>query len=165
MAEEYYHGVTIDDEQWVASASKSYVSALVGIAHDQGCLPDLDRRMMEFFPELVDEIDDERKEQITIRQLLQMRSGYPWEEEDPEIWDVVMDGDYYGLIADAPLVSDPGEEFHYGNITPHILGIIVTRECGVDLHDFAEQHDDESWKYEKQAFGLVGPFIKDLPAG
>ncbi len=101
--------------------------------------------------------------------------------------------------------------------------MVFTRECGVDLHDYAQehpfdpighgpgewyldpedyyhavfgytsrdlghggqlillrrgqemvivvtqdplfqQHDDDSWKYEKQAFGPVGPFLEDLPA-
>ncbi|MEZ4848706.1 MAG: hypothetical protein R3B93_08830 [Bacteroidia bacterium] len=38
--------------------------------------------MIEFFPELADKIQDQRKKEITIRQMLQMRAGFPWEESD-----------------------------------------------------------------------------------
>ena len=66
----------------MASATKGFTSALVGIALDQGCINDLDQKFLEFFPEFIDQIDDPGKEQITIRDLLQMRSGYVWEGAD-----------------------------------------------------------------------------------
>jgi CubicO group peptidase (beta-lactamase class C family) len=56
---------------------------LVGIALDQGYLSSVDQKMMDFFPEFAGQITDPRKEQITIRDLLQMRSGYPDEELTP----------------------------------------------------------------------------------
>jgi CubicO group peptidase (beta-lactamase class C family) len=141
VAEEYYHDGSVGALALNQSVGKSYASALVGLAFDQGCLTDLDQQMMDFFPELDDQIDDPRKREITIRQLLQMRSGYPWEEEgDPAIWERFAEGEYYDLIADHALVNDPGDEFHYSNLTPYILQIIVTRQCGVDLTAFAEEH-------------------------
>ena len=63
--------------------------------------------MMDFFPEFTDQIDDPRKEQITIRDLLQMRAGYPWEETDPALWEALLSGDYLHLLVHFSLISDP----------------------------------------------------------
>jgi hypothetical protein len=71
IAEKYFNEGSIDQLSGRQSATKSFTSALVGIALDQGCLSSLDQSMMEFFPELDGQITDPRKEQITIRQLLQ----------------------------------------------------------------------------------------------
>jgi CubicO group peptidase (beta-lactamase class C family) len=65
------------------SVTKSYTSALAGIALDRGRLASLDQKMMDFFPEYADRITDPRKNRITILELLQMRAGYPWEGRAP----------------------------------------------------------------------------------
>ena len=122
------------------SATKSYTSALVGIALDQGCLSSVDQNMMDFFPEVAGQITDPRKEQITIRQMLQMRAGYPSEETDPVLWEGLLSGHYPPLIEDFPLIADPGTEFHYSNLTSNWLGIIVARVCGTNLKSYAEEH-------------------------
>jgi len=77
IAEGYFNDGSIEQVSSRQSVTKSYTSALVGIALDQGCLSDVDQKMMDFFPEFAGQIDDPRKEQITIRDMLQMRSGYP----------------------------------------------------------------------------------------
>ena len=68
VAEKYFHGKSVDQLSSRASVTKSITSALVGIALEQGCLSSVDQKMMDFFPELVDQIRDPRKEEITIRQ-------------------------------------------------------------------------------------------------
>jgi CubicO group peptidase (beta-lactamase class C family) len=95
--------------------------------------------MIAFFPELADQIDDPRKREITIRDMLQMRAGYPPEESDAALWEAVWSGDYVRLVADFPLTSDPGTEFQYSNLTAHWLGIIVARACNSDLKSFAQE--------------------------
>ena len=52
IAEEYFNGGALEQKVNVQSVTKSYLSALVGIALDQGCLSSLDQKMLEFFPEL-----------------------------------------------------------------------------------------------------------------
>jgi len=140
IAEAYFNEGARDKETLVQSVSKSYISALVGIALEQGCLSSLDQKMMEFFPEFADQITDPRKEQITIRDLLKMRSGYPWEETDPALWEALKAGDLLPLIVNYPLVNDPGTGFNYSNLTSNLLGIIVSRACGADLKSYAQEH-------------------------
>ncbi|MES0361800.1 MAG: serine hydrolase, partial [Anaerolineales bacterium] len=87
IAEGYFNEGAVDQKNQLQSVTKSYTSALVGIALDQGCLSSVDQKMMDFFPEFAGKITDPRKEQITIRDMLQMLSGYPFEETDPALFE------------------------------------------------------------------------------
>jgi CubicO group peptidase (beta-lactamase class C family) len=140
IAEEYFHQGTVAQKARVQSVTKSVTSALVGIALDRGCLSSVEQRMLDFFPEVSGQITDPRKERITIRQMLQMRAGYPWEESDPALWEGLLSGRYVPLIEGFPLVTDPGTAFHYSNLTSNWLGIIVDRACGAHLKPYAEEH-------------------------
>jgi len=140
IAEKYFNEGSVDQKARLQSATKSYTSALVGIALEQGYLSSVDQKMLDFFPEVADQITDPRKEQITIRDMLQMRAGYPWEETDPVLWEGLLSGHYPPLIEEFPLIADPGTEFHYSNLTSNWLGIIVSRACGTNLKSYAEEH-------------------------
>jgi CubicO group peptidase (beta-lactamase class C family) len=140
IAEDYFNEGSIDQKDRLQSVTKSYTSALVGIALEQGYLSSVDQKMLDFFPEVADQVTDPRKQQITIRHLLQMRGGYPWEETDPVFWDGLLSGHYPPLIEEFPLTADPGTEFQYSNLTSNWLGIIVDRASGTNLKSFAEEH-------------------------
>lgn len=157
IAEDYFNAGSVEQKPLLQSVTKSFTSALVGIALDRGCLSDVDQKMVEFFPDYADQIDDPRKDQITIREMLQMRAGYPAEESDPELWEAVWSGDYVHLVADAPLSSDPGTEFQYSNLTAHWLGIIVARACDTDLQSLAQTH-----LFDPLGAAEIGDWRKDL---
>jgi hypothetical protein len=70
IAEGYFNEGAVDKKNQLQSVTKSYTSALVGIALDQGCLSSVDQKMIEFFPEFTGQITDPRKAQITIRDLI-----------------------------------------------------------------------------------------------
>ncbi len=141
VAEKYYRVGGPYQKTNVQSVTKSYTSALVGIALAEGCLPSLDEPMMTYFPELQARLDDPRKEQITIRQLLQMRAGYPWLEASAEGMELLYHGFEPANLVDVPLTRDPGSGWDYSNLSSHLLAIILARACGdVDLMDFATEH-------------------------
>jgi CubicO group peptidase (beta-lactamase class C family) len=140
IAEDYFNEGSVDQKDRLQSATKSFTSALVGIALEQGCLSSVDQKMLDFFPEVAGKITDPRKEQITIRNLLEMRAGYPNEETHQDLWAGLLSGHYPPLIEEFPLVSDPGARFHYSNLTSNWLGIIVDRTCGMNLKAYAEEH-------------------------
>jgi CubicO group peptidase (beta-lactamase class C family) len=77
VAEDYFNEGSVEQKDRLQSVTKSFTSALVGIALEQGCLSSVDQKILDFFPEVADEITDPRKEQITVRNLLEMRGGYP----------------------------------------------------------------------------------------
>jgi len=55
IGEGYFNGGSVDEMFDRASATKSFTSALVGIALDQGCLSSVDQMMIDFFPEFAGE--------------------------------------------------------------------------------------------------------------
>lgn len=140
IAEKYFHEGSARQKARLQSVTKSYTSALVGIALEQGCLSSVDQKMIDFFPELADQITDPRKKEITIREMLQMRAGYPWEESTSALFEMLYHGFRPSLLVDVSLVSDPGTRFAYSNLTSHLLGVIVARACEADLKSFAQEH-------------------------
>ena len=143
VAEKYFNKGSVDQLSGRQSVTKSFTSALIGLALEQGYLSSVNQKMMDFFPELETDITDPRKEQITIRHLLQMRGGYPDEERETQYLDsLFFSGNWHWTphIADFPLVSDPGTAFDYSNLTSHILGIIVARTTGSDLLSYAQEN-------------------------
>jgi CubicO group peptidase (beta-lactamase class C family) len=140
VAEDYFHIGQPDLQVNIHSVTKSINSALVGLALEEGCLTSLDQKLVAFFPELEHRITDERKKQITIRQMLQMRAGYGWEEATPEGTEWLFTGFHESNLVDVPLVYDPGTSAEYSNFTSHLLGIIVARACGTSLKSFAQEH-------------------------
>ena len=137
VAERYFNDGGIDTPTNLQSATKSVTSALVGIAIADGCLPGVDVRVMDYFPELVDSVSDPRKFDITVEHLLEMRAGFPWEESRDELFDLLYEGLRPRHLASVPLVRDPGSGMEYSNLSSHLLGIVLARACDTDLLEFA----------------------------
>ncbi len=137
VAEAYFGGASVGTANPTASVTKSVTSALVGIALAEGALTSLDQRMIDFFPEVSRVGLDPKKQTITLRQVLQMRSGYPWEERAGRLGTLFSRSDWIPFITEFPLDHDPGTEFGYSNLTAHLLGIVVARATGASLRDYA----------------------------
>ena len=138
IAEDYFHSSSAARPELVQSVTKSYTSALFGIAMGQGIIGSVDEPMMKYFPDLAGGVADSRKNEITLEQLLQMRAGFPWEESSAELFNVLYSGFHYSTLLKVPLVRDPGSDFDYSNLSSHILAIILTEACGTDLLEFAD---------------------------
>ena len=155
IAEDYFNKGSITQKARLQSVTKSFTSALVGIACDHGLIKDPDQKMIEFFPEFADSLTDKRKENITVREMLQMRAGYPWEESSEELFNILYAGFKPHYLIDFPLSISPGEGFQYSNLTSHLLGIITARACNQDLLSFGRENLFNKIKAEP------GKWIKD----
>jgi len=136
IAEGYFNGGAIDSKQRVQSVTKSVTSALAGIAVGQGALS-LDDTMIHFFPEHAHAVVDSRKKEITVRELLQMRAGYPWEESSSELFELLYSGFHTSDLASVPLSSAPGTRMEYSNLSAHLAGVVVARATGTPLRTYA----------------------------
>jgi CubicO group peptidase (beta-lactamase class C family) len=62
VTEDYFNDGSVDQKDRLQSVTKSFTSALVWIALEQGCLSSVDQKMLDFFPELGGKTTDPRKE-------------------------------------------------------------------------------------------------------
>jgi CubicO group peptidase (beta-lactamase class C family) len=120
----------------IKSASKSIISALVGIAINRKLIPGVDQRIVRYFPELRRD-PDPRKQQITIEDLLTMRSGLESTSgEGYGSW--VRSRNWIRYALDRPLVSEPGTSMEYSTGTSHLLSAILTKTAKTSTWQFAQ---------------------------
>ncbi len=129
--EEYYHGFHRQSYHSISSATKSIVSALVGIALAQGFIKSLDQHVLEFFPEYATTETDPRKQALTLRHLLSLTGGFA--HEFPENYHL----DPVRLALARPMLHWPGQEFYYDSQAVDLLSGILTLATGRNAATFA----------------------------
>lgn len=115
----------------IKSASKSIVSALVGIAIEKGLLEGVDQPIAPFFAEnLPDEVDP-RLEEITIGHLLTMRAGLKRTSgAGYGAW--IASENWVRAALAQPFVAEPGGRMLYSTGSTHLLSAILTEVAGRD---------------------------------
>lgn len=138
ILEHYFHSTRSTSLQDIKSASKSVISALVGIAIQRGILPDVNASIAPYFPDLSGATVDTRKKQITIADLLTMRSGLvSTSRQNYGAW--VQSPNWVHYVLSRPLLSPPGEQMDYSTGNTHLLSAILTKASGQDTWSFAEE--------------------------
>jgi CubicO group peptidase (beta-lactamase class C family) len=148
LYERYFNGHDETSVQTSFSMAKSFASALVGIAIDEGHIKSVDEPITNYIPELLEK--DERFKSITIRHLLTMTSGIKYEEGGDLPWSEEADDTktYYAtdlreLALNCRIEGEPGEYFEYNNYNPLLVGITLERATGMPVSRFMEE---ELWK-------------------
>lgn len=139
VAERYFHGVRSSHWANLKSASKSVISALVGIAIERGYLESVRVPIGEFFPEHLDAEQDLVKRKITIEDLLTMRSGLEsTSRRNYGRW--VQSGDWVRYVLSRPMVDAPAGRMIYSTGNTHLLSAILTKATGMGTFEFARRH-------------------------
>jgi CubicO group peptidase (beta-lactamase class C family) len=141
-------GFDRDDTHNLCSVTKSFTSALIGIAIDRGYIQSVDQAMFDFFPEYSYILTSKpEKGDITLRHLLTMTSGLEWDDEshpysDPrnDMYQLFSSSNPIRYIFLKPLVETPGTVFAYRNCNTNVLGEIVRKASEDRLDVFAEKH-------------------------
>ncbi len=136
--ERYFGGATASTLHDVRSVTKSIVSALTGIAVADGSLPDLDASIGQYLDGTYQFDDGDRG--VTVRHLLEMTSGYAWNESlgpDYNEW-ILNGGDHVQYLLDRPFSAAPGTQWRYNSAAVHMLGVILEHATGMSLPDFAD---------------------------
>jgi CubicO group peptidase (beta-lactamase class C family) len=121
----------------IKSASKSIIATLVGLAIERKLIAGVDERIVRWFPELRKD-PDTRKQEITIEDLLTMRSGLESTSgENYGPWVTSRNWVRYALAQ--PMVSEPGSSMEYSTGTSHILSAILTKATKKSTHQFATE--------------------------
>jgi CubicO group peptidase (beta-lactamase class C family) len=124
----------------MASVSKPFVAtALVQLA-EQGKV-DLDAPVVSYLPYF--HIDDERSDQLTIRQMLTHTAGMPdvedLEWEKPQ-YDAGAVERYVRGLGGEKLIHAPGERFAYSNMAFEVLGDVVSKVAGQAFEEYVKDH-------------------------
>jgi len=146
--------------RWLSmSVAKSFVSAVLGIAVDEGHIESIDEPVTRYVPSLAGSAYDG----VSIKDVLQMSSGASWNEDysDPDS-DInrfgrvlAVGGSLEELAATLEPELEPGTFNRYNSIDTSVLGLIVIRATGRSLADYMEE---KLWKplgTESDAFWMV----------
>jgi len=134
----------------MASCGKAFTSIVCGIMlkEKKDAIPDgLDTKVFteKFLPEAFP-LDDPRRAEITLGQLLCMSAGYHGEGKAPGIRNGevvplqpapgqdIRDLDRSSLRT--PLWSKPGDGYSYSSPAPHIASMVLRRVTGMELQDY-----------------------------
>jgi len=144
VLEEYFGDHDADELHELQSVSKSFTSALVGIAIDKGKIEGVDEKVLSFFPDMkgIDNVDD-RKRQMTLEDLLTMRSGTDYHERGPDSPHFQLNRKNRGwtkFILDRPMISKPGTKFRYDSGAVILTSAILRAHYGDHADRFAEKH-------------------------
>jgi CubicO group peptidase (beta-lactamase class C family) len=137
--EQYYNGRDPSRPANMKSASKSVISALVGIAIDRGIIDSVDVKVAEYFPKLIAASDDAQKQQITIENLLTMQSGLE-STSNRNYGKWVLSDNWIEFALNQPLVAKPGTRMLYSTGSTHLLSAIITKASGMSTKQFAQEN-------------------------
>ena len=128
VGEKYYNGYTKSTPHNIMSVSKSFLSAMTGIALRDGMLSNLNEKMLDFFPEYIYQNMDTRKYSITIRNLVMMRMGI---DNDENLYEQIYNSsNWIKTTIELPLIYNPGTRFCYNTFQTHLLSAII-QECSL----------------------------------
>jgi CubicO group peptidase (beta-lactamase class C family) len=138
MVERYFNGTRATRLANIKSASKSVISALVGVAVDRGLIAGVTQPISAFFPDLLGINADARKRAITIEDLLTMRSGLETtSNRNYGAW--VQSQNWVRHVLNRPLLNPPGTTMEYSTGSTHLLSAILTKATGKSTWQFAQE--------------------------
>ena len=136
VLERYFNGARAARAANVKSVSKSIISALVGAAIDRGVVAGPQTPIRTYFPEITKDRDD-RKQRITIEDLLTMRSGLEsTSNRNYGAW--VQSRNWVQHALARPLFAMPGTEMEYSTGNTHLLSAILTKATKTSTWQFAQ---------------------------
>lgn len=140
LTEQYFNQLDKNTTANIKSVNKSLLSILVGIAIEKKFIVDLDERIAQYLPSHKEFRENKLKEQITVRDLLNMRAGLEFNEQPDfqfgqhPIWDST---DWVRAISELKMSGKPGELYSKGTVQTHLLSAVLTKATGMDTLTFA----------------------------
>lgn len=180
LHEKYYRGNNQYSRCVSWSMCKSIMSALFGIAVNEGLIGDITK---ETVTDYVPELRGSGYNGVVIEDILQMSSGISFNEDyfDP-FSDINMMGytlalgwSIDGFVASLKRGVEPGKMNHYVSMDTQVLAMILTRAANCTLEEFAEDRlwskvgfeEDATWVLDNDkdrtalAFGILGVTTRD----
>ena len=151
VSETYFQLKDYPRPHGIASVTKSIVSLLVGIAIDNGYLPSEDVSIKAYFKDYFSIASQSLKESIKIVDLLQMRSGIAF--TDQEYWmtfeakkpgysffDYWLSDNAKDYALQFDMSYKPGEKYQYNTPAVSLLTTILNHSTGMNSNEFAKKY-------------------------
>ncbi|MCB0998073.1 MAG: serine hydrolase [Acidimicrobiales bacterium] len=156
--------------QWISwSVAKSFVSALVGIAVEQGHIPSIDDPISRY----IDVEPGSAYDGVRIKDVLQMSSGARWNEDySDRTSDVARlgaamapGGSLDGFVATAAPESAPGTVCQYNSTDTQALGTLLVRATGRSITEYMQEHLYEPLGMESDGYWLLDATGREMAFG
>ena len=130
--------------KWLsASVAKSFISALIGIAIDQGYINSVDDTVTVYVPQLKDSAYDG----VRIKDILQMSSGASWNEDysDPNsdinrsVRIFALGGSLDEFTASLKNEKKPGTFNRYNSTDTQVLGMLLREATGISVTQYMQK--------------------------
>jgi CubicO group peptidase (beta-lactamase class C family) len=165
VCDAYVHPFRPRTKHVIHSCTKSIVSALIGIAIEDGHIQGVDQRVLELFPERSPAHIDGRKEAVTLEHLLTMSSGLDCQDSYLYRWkgieEIRASEDWVQYVLDLPMARAPGTYFEYCNGASFLLSALVGETTGMNALAYAERHlfgplgiSDVDWPSNPQGISI-----------
>lgn len=139
VSEHYFNGDSAETLHDIRSATKSITSLLMGLAIQRGMVHSVNDSIALYLPGL----PKDGKEKITIKDLLNMRSGLNANDDDPSTPgdedNLDNSTDWIRTIYAVPVIEPPGTRYNYCSINAFLTGAIIENVSHEPLDQFANE--------------------------
>lgn len=144
VVEEYFNGYNANKRHMIQSVTKSFTSALIGIAINHDVIANVDQKILSFFPDQTNiENLDERKQAICLQDILTMRTGTDYHENGPDAphWQLnQLAKGWDTFYLNRPMINEPGTKFIYDSGGVILLSSILKNLTGIHANVFADEY-------------------------
>jgi CubicO group peptidase (beta-lactamase class C family) len=131
------HQILPDERHPLFSTTKSFLSALIGVALDEGSVDSLEEAASSYFPDYANLNPSAEKDQITLEDLLTMRSGLEWTEGEQSTFEAP---DPARAMFSREVVDTPvGDVWNYSSGGSDILSEILRVATGMTPLEYANE--------------------------
>lgn len=166
---ESYHGVGLNDVANIKSASKTLMSAIIGIAIEKQVLDGTEQKVAALLEDQLPKDADPRLNDITIGHLLSMQAGLA-RTSGPNYGKWVISDNWVQYALSRPFEEEPGGDMQYSTGSTHLLSAILMRESGRHTYLLANEWladagiQIESWETDPQGIPMGGNQVSMRPA-
>jgi CubicO group peptidase (beta-lactamase class C family) len=154
-----------DTQHVLHSSAKSIMPALIGIAIEQGHIESVDVPVIEFFNDEEFEIIDERMAEVTLKDLLTMRTGIRARDsyiyQHMGLWEMFAAEDLIEYFFSLPLDAEPGTRFDYSTLAYFMVSAVIEKTTGMNPVSYARENlfdplgiEDITWPTNPKDPGL-----------
>jgi CubicO group peptidase (beta-lactamase class C family) len=137
IVERVFRGPSLDRPVNIKSASKSIISALVGIAIDEGMIKTVDQPILPLLKKRAPEAMDPKVATITVDHLLSMRSGLERTSGLQNYGRWVQSPNWVSFALSREFIDEPGGNMLYSTGNTHLLSAILTDATGASTWELA----------------------------